>query len=742
MDNEKKIQLYSCIKRQFADPGLYKSSRVYDWLFTNGFSLEKLGYGTFEELCSDFTEVFEFQNDKNSGFILINDWQDGNRDLSEEYLHPADNFFGTKNIILNDDIIEMTQQSLYALTKILGNNYTVQQMKQEIFRKFEEAKQLDSLDFSGEKYCFHIGVCPDGQSVNGLITKNMNVYGKSLYFSFEKTRVPRSVGLNEKRTTALEIPEDEKKHIYSLLTANFPLNQPLHMATISKFLTERGINRAKYGYNKMKDFLSNLNYLEMQEIILGGVPQILVTIKELYPEKIFSQSSVRYSPYPAYNRNISEHSVGELSEKYSEADISKENIPYGKYPVSNFPKGILTDFCNLPVKPMSILEKFIEGRGEEIGFYELADQITADFENARKNGTIRFYVGKMIFPCRYKKNDGSYVELTLKPSTYEGKEWFLYYVDTAVRENRNSAAYSIRQQESFSFTGDWANISDELKAIAVEEEWSVGKNKNFVLNNYLKFTFERIMREKKLYISADREIAAFNTGLADKHYDDIFACFVPCKNSVNEWEAVGFCTAFSSIAGKNLSEIFNPLPRRAVYFTKKDEMFFDFGRYLHIDHERLLLDNIRSIPLDFLYEQFFDNTEGRDIIEKLRSEYSEPLYNRIKEIIISNSRLSSRLQNCLKNSVELAKKRIKWNYKTAIPAYYPGHDALSLLLPLALSDETVPDAAVLLEITRLGSYQAQAILNLKDAYVYARIIGRSSDDWLSSGQINEDDIRE
>ena len=37
---------------------------------------------------------------------------------------------------MNDDIIEMSQQSLYALTKILGNGLTVQEMKQQQFKLY------------------------------------------------------------------------------------------------------------------------------------------------------------------------------------------------------------------------------------------------------------------------------------------------------------------------------------------------------------------------------------------------------------------------------------------------------------------------------------------------------------------------------------------------------------------------------------------------------------------------------
>ena len=180
--------------KQFPDPGLYRVLRVGEWLVTNGYSLNRLGYGSFREFAEDFSEMFSFQDDNNNEFIEIRRWQTGEKNMisSIDTQHPADSFFGSGSIILNDDIIEMTQQSLYALTKILANGYTVQQMKQEIYRKFDEAKTNGKLNFFGERYTFPIDYCPDGLLVNGIITKNLSPRGKSLYFAFDKTQVYRT----------------------------------------------------------------------------------------------------------------------------------------------------------------------------------------------------------------------------------------------------------------------------------------------------------------------------------------------------------------------------------------------------------------------------------------------------------------------------------------------------------------------------------------------------------------------
>lgn len=726
MNNEEKIQLYSCIKRQFKDTGLYKKSRVYDWLFTNGFSLEKLGYNTFDELCGDLPEIFTFQDDANSEFILINKWQTGENNLSDVCFngHPADSFFGTRNIILNDDIIEMTQQSLYALTKIIGNGLTVQQMKQDVYKKFEDAKQTKKLDFFGEKYVFPIDYCHDGLLVNGIVTKNLNSFGKSLYFSFEKTRIFKvQSSLSEKKMFPPEIPEEDKTHIYRLLTRNYHLNEQIHMASVSKFLTDHGVDRMKFGFYKMKDFLSQLPFLELKEIILGGVPQILVTIRELNSEKKFVYSTIN-------QHDIADNSsVQTAQNSISSANSSSLRIPAGK----------LTDFCNLPAKPMAILEKYIiENGGNNIS--ELTEELSEDFDAARRNGTVHVNGGKIIFPCRYCKTDGSNIELTLKLSTYEGKEWFLYYVDTIERDNKNGSISPIKQLESFAYLGNRQVFLYGLAALAADEEWdfrTYGFKNYQILNQYLKFTFSRLMRENKVCISQKNQFAAFNTGLVDKNYDDIFACFVPNENNVPEWKLAGFCTANSNLLGKQLVENLTELPQPPVYFEKAEDLFFDSTKALHIDYERLIIDNIYRFPLSFLKSVCGDCCEITELLDKISSaeKYEKNrIYNFIKDYLLKNQRLLSEIEGQLKIAVETAKKRAKTNYKTAIPSYFPKRDAAAFVLPLSLRDEKKPEIALAVELRSTG-YYAQSVLTLQQAYIDARLVCRLSDGWLTAEQI-------
>lgn len=710
---EKKTELYDCIMRQFPDPGLYRVTRLCEWLCTNGCSPEILGYADFRKFAEDFPEMFAFQNDNNDEFIEVKRWQTGDSKMInsiETQQHPADAFFGSGNIILNDDIIEMTQQSLYALTKILGNGYTVQQMKQEIYHKFDEAKQNNKLVFFGERYTFPIDYCADGLLVNGIITKNLSPRGKSLYFAFDKTQIYRAVSTAAERIAppVIRVTEREKEELYRLLTDNFPCELPLHMAAVSKFLSDHGIDRTKYGFFKMKDFLSEFDFLELKDVVLGGVPQIMITIH------------------------------GKEKPSFGVRGSGTETAAGG------IPSGELLEFCNLPIKPMGILEKYLHDNGHRIEMPKISLSIQEDFAKARAEGTVRSYDTKLIFPVRFPKEDGSPIELTLKPSAYEGKQWFLYYVDLVPRERSPHYSDPGKELENFAFLGSWSNFLSELAAKAVDEEWdfvnSTAKSYQ-ILIQYIKYTFSRLTREKKVCISPDRQFAAFNTGLADNHYDDIYACFQPNDSGGGtEWKFTGFCTAASGGLGKQLVNYFNPLPQPPAYFKRNEDLFFDHTKQLHTDFEHIIVDNIRRLPLQFLYDQFFDNTEARELVENIRTckfdrERRDGLYEQLKLLIGDNSRLFMRIQNRLKDSIELARKRVRWNYKTAVPSYFPKRDSMSLMLPLALQDESKPDVALVVELTRSGSYQGQTILTLPQAYIDARLMCRITGDWLTPSQI-------
>ncbi len=715
-----KTAIYDCIKKQFPDPGLYRVSRITECLAENGWSPERLGYAGFRELAEELKEMFTFQDDNNDVFIKTERWQGAERRVGYEGLTSAEgDVFGTEDIELDDENLEMSTGALFALTKYLNNGLTVEEMRQQIYSCFNSARENHTLTFLADKYIFPVGCGEDGRLYNGYIRKNFNFHGKTYYFSFEQTNIYRESPL-ETRQRELSITDEDKVRIYNVLIRTFPAEKPLHMATVSKVLADNGIDKLKLGFYKMKDLLGLLDYLELQDVVLGGVPQVMVVIhpKEGYGEPL---------PLRASNESYA-GDIGYVGDENHRFDIPSER---------------LEEFCNLPPKPLDIIRKFLEDKGRILDIYGIRYELSADFEKARADGTIRCCEQKIIFPCHYLREDGTPVEITLKPSAYEGRPWFLYYVDTFSHDHGLRGGSLGRQLENFAFLGSWSNFLTDLAEKAIDEDWDFqnSSRKNYqILIQYIKYTFCRLKNEGKVCISMDHQFAAFNTGLVDKHYDDIYACFIPNDpNSGTPWKFTGFCTAASRGLGKMLVNYFNPLPQPPRYFNNSSDLFYDLDKQLHPDFDHIIIDNIKRLPLKFLSDQFTDNPAARELCEKINASSDRfernDLYKELKQLISDNSSLFIRIQNRIKDAIELTRKRVRWNYKTAIPSYYPKRNSMSLMLPLCLTEDEKPDVALVVELMQSGNYQGQTILTIPQAYVDARLVCRLSSDWLNPSQI-------
>ena len=98
----------------------------------------------------------------------------------------------------------------------------------------------------------------------------------------------------------------------------------------------------------------------------------------------------------------------------------------------------------------------------------------------------------------------------------------------------------------------------------------------------------------------------------------------------------------------------------------------------------------------------------------------------------------SYISSMLNMAVEIAKSRVEWNYKTAIPVYYPTDDKVHLILPLALNINEPEEISLALVMTKTPAnrYRAVTIFTLDMAYSNARLITKPSSDWLIAEDIN------
>lgn len=241
------------------------------------------------------------------------------------------------------------------------------------------------------------------------------------------------------------------------------------------------------------------------------------------------------------------------------------------------------------------------------------------------------------------------------------------------------------------------------------------------------------------------EYAAFNTGLVDRKYEYIHALFKQNKDARKPqyWYLVDFVVAGEDTGGKTLVNLFNPLPEKANYFSGRVEnMFYDAstGR-LSCDYTHILTEHTERLPLDFLKENCpelacldgvtIDDVYHRDACDPQKTAY----FRKVGKRIGADDKLFNRLKKHLDNAIEMALKKVVWNYKTALPMYYSKRDTMLLLLPLALTDDEQVDLALVVERTQSGAYLGHTVLPLAWAYSNSRLVTRPDSDWLRTEAI-------
>ncbi len=319
----------------------------------------------------------------------------------------------------------------------------------------------------------------------------------------------------------------------------------------------------------------------------------------------------------------------------------------------------------------------------------------------------------------------------------DNKEFKTNIKITSQHPNNNKFTDNLMQ---WAWMGDFREVINNLKNMALEERWFYKhQNPAFpfpILARYLRYTFYRLSKEGNK-IKYNNQYAAFNTGLVNALYEPIYALFE--KNKVQgkqEWYFHEFCISGVGKAGKTLARNFNPLPKRANYFNNPSELIYDNNApkpLLNWNH--IILDNISRLPLEFLEDNkptefIFRNTNNMTTAEK--SDY----YYNLASAIKNDSRNFRTIKNRFADSLNLALKKVEWNFKTAIPMYYPSYNKMSLLLPLSLMDDNTIDLALVTEKTKSGNYLGHTILPLDWAYNNARLIAKPDSNWLIADLID------
>ncbi len=260
--------------------------------------------------------------------------------------------------------------------------------------------------------------------------------------------------------------------------------------------------------------------------------------------------------------------------------------------------------------------------------------------------------------------------------------------------------------EKFAFFRDLNKSLTELKELAEPENWDYIRNPKKgipVLRSYVNQTCKRIIFQKKTVKSKSskdgKEYCTLNTGLVTPQQDEIFAYFVKNPHFKNietwgfqqpEWDFLEFGTD-QSVYHRYTESI----PETATYFSEAEIT-------------DLILDTrIRIVPdRDHLIKR-----KNRVDSDKLKNLDDDSFIDEIKE------------------AIELAKKRIKRNYKTAIPHFYD--NKIQFLIPLCMKAKKSEAIAALVVNKNENIYEAHTILSLDQAYNNARLLAKPDREWLN-----------
>ncbi len=240
----------------------------------------------------------------------------------------------------------------------------------------------------------------------------------------------------------------------------------------------------------------------------------------------------------------------------------------------------------------------------------------------------------------------------------------------------------------------WEHVLDGLAHLAEPEDWagSSADGRHLpILDSYLRYTYQRLVIEQKIAVTADGQYAALNTGLLTPYAEAIFGLFQRNRREdLQPW----FFLRWASESDRDILRHFPSPPDLAEYVSDPADLVYDWRRRLMPAYDHILTDNIDRFPADLS---------------------THPV----------------RAKQALDAAIEWAVKRARRNYKVIVPQWYPklGEAGAQFLLPLDLTGE--PGADLALVVSAVGKfYRGHTVLTLDMAYTNARLVARPDSEWL------------
>ena len=267
--------------------------------------------------------------------------------------------------------------------------------------------------------------------------------------------------------------------------------------------------------------------------------------------------------------------------------------------------------------------------------------------------------------------------------------------------------------------------------IARKENW--GPAPGFrILRSYIRYTYQYLATQEpwKLVskISNGKSYIVFNTGLYTPLFDPIYIVLEEMNaDRVSEPYYVKYWSTAFKLSDPKFAPCMglDELPERAEYIKNLGDIIYDQRIPLVYNSEHMLEDESQHGRLQDALRM-----DGKDATDK------------------------SELRYRLDSAIETMKKRVKENFRTAVPQYYRDRNAegdgeIQLLLPLHMSDKSdSPHVVMAVSKIRLPDrigndpscfqYRACTILSRDMAYSNARLICRIESEWLMQSACGAD----
>ncbi len=347
-----------------------------------------------------------------------------------------------------------------------------------------------------------------------------------------------------------------------------------------------------------------------------------------------------------------------------------------------------------------------------------AININLDFEK-RKVGYIKKKDGDYYFDYFYIKDYDSEDEYFLHHANFKkSNDRFVSFeeedpvVFTPSSNEKGLLATEVVLVDNRPFILGFAEFQDYNNSVVKlqtnlceEENWDYIQKPtggNPILRSYLNQTFKRVYDQGKIVegtSSRGGNYSYLNTGLVDVFQNEIFAFFIE-NPKYTESTAWGIKTPKWRFLEFNTDQseyfkYFNEIPEIATYFEETET-------------KKLIFDTTITIRPNW------------DHLNQRKKRVASEEINNMKE---------QEFRDAIEDSITMARKRIKRNYKTAIPHYY--NNDIQFLVPLCERKNRGKALAAMVIQKTEQIYEVTTILSLDQAYNNARLLAKPDREWLN-----------